>query len=47
MDVAAANAAGVDAEHDFVVGGLRLGKVDVLEAGRSGEQQGFHVVRGS
>ena len=46
LEVAAADAAGVDAHEDFVVGGLRGGKVGQFELAGAGEEEGFHGERG-
>lgn len=43
VDVAAANATGVDADFDFARAGLRVGEVRVVvELGRGGEDEGVH-----
>jgi len=42
VDVATADAAGADANEDFVVGGSGRGKVLKLESRRGREDEGFH-----
>ena len=42
VDIAAADAASVDAEEDLVVGGVWRREVGVFEVGRGGKEEGFH-----
>jgi hypothetical protein len=46
VDIAAADAASVDAEEDLVVAGHGCGEVGVIELRRGGEQEGFHEKAG-